>query len=164
LVKARIARGWTQKQLAAALGVSEQMVQKDEAGNYKRAGVARLAEVGDVLGYRLTGRLLPDGGSIGGFAIGVDAATVAHQSLPPALIHAPAIPACRQRSVVFGASASGMSSWSINVRTLRAHSPDSLRTFHSFLSTDRGDIAEWDDEREPRWHGIPTYTMKEEAS
>src|SRR5947199_1697510 len=31
LIKARISRGWTQDRLAQALGVSEQMVQKDEA-------------------------------------------------------------------------------------------------------------------------------------
>ena len=59
LVKARIARGWTQKRLADALDVTEQMVQRDEAGGYKRAGLTRLAEAADVLEYRLDGALRP---------------------------------------------------------------------------------------------------------
>ena len=59
LVKARLARGWTQRRLAEALGVSEQMVQKDEARAYENAGLARLAEVADVLGYGLSGSFRP---------------------------------------------------------------------------------------------------------
>jgi transcriptional regulator with XRE-family HTH domain len=59
VTKARIARRWTQKQLADSLGVSEQMVQKDESRAYERAGVARLAEVADILGYQLVGELRP---------------------------------------------------------------------------------------------------------
>ena len=59
VTKARIARRWTQKQLADSLGVSEQMVQKDESRGYEKAGVARLAEVVDVLGYQLVGELRP---------------------------------------------------------------------------------------------------------
>ncbi len=39
LVRARIARGWTHKELAQALGTSEQQVQKDEAGGYSKAGL-----------------------------------------------------------------------------------------------------------------------------
>ena len=59
LVKARLARGWTHRKLAEALQVSEQMVQKDEARLYEHAGLARMAEVADVLGYGLTGALRP---------------------------------------------------------------------------------------------------------
>jgi ribosome-binding protein aMBF1 (putative translation factor) len=59
LVKARLAKGWTQRHLADGLGVSEQMVQKDEARSYEHAGLARLAEVADVLGYELTGSFHP---------------------------------------------------------------------------------------------------------
>jgi transcriptional regulator with XRE-family HTH domain len=59
VTKARIARRWTQKQLADSLGVSEQMVQKDESRGYEKAGVGRLAEVVDVLGYQLVGELRP---------------------------------------------------------------------------------------------------------
>ncbi len=59
VTKARIARRWTQKQLAESLGVSEQMVQKDESRGYEKAGVARLAEIVDILGYQLVGELRP---------------------------------------------------------------------------------------------------------
>lgn len=59
LVKARLAKGWTQKQLAQELGVSEQMVQRDEVVGYQRASLARLADVADALGFELQGRLQP---------------------------------------------------------------------------------------------------------
>jgi transcriptional regulator with XRE-family HTH domain len=59
LVKARLAKGWTHRQLAEALQVSEQMVQRDEARLYEHAGLARMAEVADVLGYDLAGSLRP---------------------------------------------------------------------------------------------------------
>jgi DNA-binding XRE family transcriptional regulator len=60
LIKARVARHQTQAQLAEAIGVSEQMVQSDESGGYERAGLARLADVADVLGYSLRGELIPN--------------------------------------------------------------------------------------------------------
>ena len=61
LVKARIAGGLTQRQLAERLGVAEEAVQRDEAGGYARAGLDRLARVAEVLGVRLrlTGTLGP---------------------------------------------------------------------------------------------------------
>jgi ribosome-binding protein aMBF1 (putative translation factor) len=59
LVKARLARGWTHRQLAQELQVSEQMVQRDEAQLYEHAGLARVAEVADILGYDLAGSLRP---------------------------------------------------------------------------------------------------------
>lgn len=59
LIKARIAKGWTQRHLAEALDITEQQVQKDEAGGYEKAGLARVADVLDVLGYTLHGRLRP---------------------------------------------------------------------------------------------------------
>jgi HTH-type transcriptional regulator/antitoxin HigA len=55
LVRARIARGWSQSELARALGVREQQVQKDERGGYARASLARLRRVADVLGVRISG-------------------------------------------------------------------------------------------------------------
>lgn len=64
LVKARLARGWTHRQLAAALGVSEQAVQKDESRAYEHAGLARIAEVADVLGYSLEGTFQPNAGPV----------------------------------------------------------------------------------------------------
>lgn len=59
LIKARIARRWTHRKLAEALGVSEQMVQRDEAGGYERARLVRLADIADVLGYELQGVMRP---------------------------------------------------------------------------------------------------------
>ncbi|MFD3780285.1 multiprotein-bridging factor 1 family protein [Streptomyces sp. NPDC058612] len=57
LVKARVARGLTQEKLAKALGVKEQQVQRDEAGGYERATLARLVDVASALGFRLVGNL-----------------------------------------------------------------------------------------------------------
>ncbi len=59
LVKARIVEGLTQRQLAERLGVTEEAVQRDEAGGYARAGLDRLARVAAALGVRLrlTGHL-----------------------------------------------------------------------------------------------------------
>ena len=61
LSRARVARGWTQKELAQALGVSEQQVQKDERGGYEKASLARLRRVAEALGLQVTGeaRLAP---------------------------------------------------------------------------------------------------------
>lgn len=49
LIKARIARGWTQADLAAALGVAEQQVQRYEPSRYTGAGLARLGDVASAL-------------------------------------------------------------------------------------------------------------------
>jgi DNA-binding XRE family transcriptional regulator len=59
LVMARVSRGWSQRQLASELGVSEQMVQKIEAKHYENAGLAKVAETIDALGYELVGSLRP---------------------------------------------------------------------------------------------------------
>jgi HTH-type transcriptional regulator/antitoxin HigA len=59
LVQARIARGWTQHQLAETLGVAEQQVQRYEATAYRSASLARLNDVATALGLdtHLVGRL-----------------------------------------------------------------------------------------------------------
>ena len=49
LIKARIARGWTQANLADALGVAEQQVQRYEASRYAGASLARLGDVATAL-------------------------------------------------------------------------------------------------------------------
>jgi DNA-binding XRE family transcriptional regulator len=49
-VKARIARGWTQRQLAEALGVAEQQIQRYEATGYAAASLARLCAIAQALG------------------------------------------------------------------------------------------------------------------
>ena len=53
LVKARIVRNWTQKELAERLGLPEQQIQRYEATLYKGAAVERLQEVADALKVRV---------------------------------------------------------------------------------------------------------------
>jgi HTH-type transcriptional regulator/antitoxin HigA len=50
LIAARIARRWTQADLARALGVKPQQVQKDESSDYASASLDRLAAVAAALG------------------------------------------------------------------------------------------------------------------
>ncbi|MHB1987280.1 MAG: helix-turn-helix domain-containing protein [Acidimicrobiales bacterium] len=54
LVKARIARGWTQRQLADALGIAEQQVQRYESTGYRAASLARICDVTAALGVTVT--------------------------------------------------------------------------------------------------------------
>ncbi len=56
LVKARIARGWTQRQLAGALGIAEQQVQRYESTGYRAASLARICDVAAALGVTVTER------------------------------------------------------------------------------------------------------------
>jgi HTH-type transcriptional regulator/antitoxin HigA len=49
LVKVRVARGWTQHDLAEALGVAEQQVQRYESTGYRSASLARMCDVADAL-------------------------------------------------------------------------------------------------------------------
>lgn len=53
LIRARIAMGITQKELAKKMGVKEQQVQRDEANQYNSAGFHRIAEVADALGIKI---------------------------------------------------------------------------------------------------------------
>ena len=54
LVKARIARGWTQRRLAESLGVAEQQVQRYEASGYRSASLARICDVAAALDVTVT--------------------------------------------------------------------------------------------------------------
>lgn len=54
LVKARVARGWTQRQLAEALEVAEQQVQRYEATAYRSASLARLCDIASALDVTIT--------------------------------------------------------------------------------------------------------------
>jgi DNA-binding XRE family transcriptional regulator len=56
LIKARIARGWTQRQLAEALGVAEQQVQRYESTEYRSASLARICDVAAALDISITER------------------------------------------------------------------------------------------------------------
>lgn len=59
LVKCRLARGWTQGELADVVGVAEQQVQRYEAGGYEKAALWRVSEVIDALGYEVEGVVRP---------------------------------------------------------------------------------------------------------
>lgn len=56
LIKARIARGWTQRRLAEALGVAEQQIQRYESTAYRTASLARLCDIAEALGVTVTER------------------------------------------------------------------------------------------------------------
>ncbi len=60
LVQARIARKWTQADLAARLGVAEQQVQRYEATDYESASFARLKEVARVLNVDVPSTVVPN--------------------------------------------------------------------------------------------------------
>ena len=55
LIKARIARGLTQRELADLLGLKEQQIRKYEATDYVAAKWSRIREVADVLSMELGG-------------------------------------------------------------------------------------------------------------
>jgi HTH-type transcriptional regulator / antitoxin HigA len=55
LIQARIAKGWSQSDLARALHMAPQQVQRYEATEYRSASLARLVGISDVLGFDITG-------------------------------------------------------------------------------------------------------------
>jgi transcriptional regulator with XRE-family HTH domain len=58
LIKARIAAGLTQRQLAEKLGIKEQQLQRYEANGYSGANLARLQRVLDALGVKVRKKLV----------------------------------------------------------------------------------------------------------
>jgi HTH-type transcriptional regulator / antitoxin HigA len=50
LIEARIARGWTQRELGERLGLDEQKIQQYESGGYASASVTRVLEIIEALG------------------------------------------------------------------------------------------------------------------
>jgi HTH-type transcriptional regulator/antitoxin HigA len=54
LVKARIAKGMSQRQLAERLGLKEQQIQRYESEKYEAASLRRIIEVADALGLHVT--------------------------------------------------------------------------------------------------------------
>lgn len=65
LIKARIARGLSQKDLADKLGLKEQQIQRYEATDYESASLSRLLEVSDALGLKITQKIdLPETASV----------------------------------------------------------------------------------------------------
>ena len=59
LIKARIAQGLTQKELADRLGLKEQQIQRYEATDYATAKWSRIREVADALSMELRGAVEP---------------------------------------------------------------------------------------------------------
>jgi transcriptional regulator with XRE-family HTH domain len=57
LIRARIAAGFTQKDLALRLGLKEQQVQRYEASRYDGASFARIVEIADTLGLKVDDRV-----------------------------------------------------------------------------------------------------------
>lgn len=57
LIKARIARGWSQRRLAEALDIAEQQVQRYEATGYRSASLARICDLAAALDVTITERL-----------------------------------------------------------------------------------------------------------
>jgi transcriptional regulator with XRE-family HTH domain len=57
LIKARIARGWTQERLAEELGMPKQQIQRYEATEYVSASLRRLLKVSEALDISLTGSI-----------------------------------------------------------------------------------------------------------
>jgi HTH-type transcriptional regulator/antitoxin HigA len=56
LIQARIARGMSQKDLGAFLGLKEQQIQRYEAERYRSASLDRLIEIADALSVRIIER------------------------------------------------------------------------------------------------------------
>ena len=63
LVRARIARHMSQRELAEQLGLKEQQIQRYEATDYAGANVSRLSDVMTALGVHLSGELNLTGGT-----------------------------------------------------------------------------------------------------
>lgn len=59
LIRARIAAGMTQADLAERLGLKSQQIQRYEATDYESASLSRLIEIADALGVQLTPEVAP---------------------------------------------------------------------------------------------------------
>ena len=57
LIKARVAAGLTQKQLAQKLGLAPQQIQRYEATRYRTITLARMQEIAQALGVRVKGEI-----------------------------------------------------------------------------------------------------------
>ena len=60
LIKARIARGLSQRELADRMGLKEQQIQKYEATDYATAKWSRIREVAGVLSMEISGSTRPE--------------------------------------------------------------------------------------------------------
>lgn len=88
LIRARIAAGLTQKDLAARLGLKEQQIQRYEMTRYEGASFSRIREIADAIGLRISKRLeLYDADTLDGLvkrlsATGLDAAFIQKRIAP----------------------------------------------------------------------------------
>ncbi len=57
LIQARVARGWTQKQLAKKLNVDAQQIQRYEKSNYSSVSLERAIDIFKALDINLKGRI-----------------------------------------------------------------------------------------------------------
>ena len=60
LIRARIARGLSQRELADLMGLKKQQIQRDEATDYATAKWSRIREVADVLSMGMSGPTQPE--------------------------------------------------------------------------------------------------------
>lgn len=132
LIRARIARRLTQRELAERLGLREQQVQRYEAGDYAGASIARLQEVADALGLTFTAEIGLSG-ALGGATqlrqrlldLGLDAAVTSRRFLTGLPAHggdggAPTLDAVARAARVFGVTASDLLSGEASLATSRA--------------------------------------------
>ena len=57
LCEARVAGGWTQRELGEHLGLRQQQIQRYEATDYQQCSWRRIIEIADALGIEISGRL-----------------------------------------------------------------------------------------------------------
>ena len=55
--RSAIARGWSQRRLADALGIAEQQLQRYESTGYRSASLARICDIAAALDVTITERL-----------------------------------------------------------------------------------------------------------
>jgi transcriptional regulator with XRE-family HTH domain len=94
LIQARIAAGWSQKELGDHLGLKEQQIQRYEATEYATASLERLREIALVLGVELNGDVFIPGTEATSRlllkrfeAMGLDRNFVLQRLLPPSLAY-----------------------------------------------------------------------------
>jgi ribosome-binding protein aMBF1 (putative translation factor) len=104
LIKARIHNGWTHAALAECAGTMEQSVQRDESRDYENAGLARLAELLDVLGFELVGEVRPKGQGMLETYVGKSGSNAPEVTFAP--------PSRVGRDSWFGSDSFSMSDWS----------------------------------------------------
>ena len=165
LIQARIARGMSQKDLGACLGLKEQQVQRYEAERYRSASLDRLIEISDALGVQISKRaeLIGDGrlvsvdptdwkafpvaemykrGWFEDFSGTMADARKAASNLVPAFLHGAqaryAQPALHRKSVRSSGQVheAGIAAWEARVRQLANRNPPTQRFDRVLINED----------------------------